>query len=239
MAAGRGKGFGNLWRSRVAAEAENPGETMLPRESVEDQGEEAGSAAEARARDRRRDIRHLTIYRVGAVVVDDRRELCLVRNISAGGLMAIVYSPLETGQRLAVELKTNLQIPGTVTWTRDSTIGVAFDEKVDVGEVLSNAAALDNGWRPRMPRVPVDRMATLRAGARTYWLSARDISQGGVKLESDQPLDIGGETVVTLENFRPITGVVRWRKDNAVGISFNQVIPFQELGRWLTEQRAG
>jgi hypothetical protein len=212
---------------------------MLPRESVDQESEDAVGAAEARARDRRRDIRHLTIYRVGAVVVGDRRELCLVRNISAGGLMAIVYSPLESGQRLAVELKTNLQIPGTVTWTRDSTIGVAFDEKVDVGEILSNAAALDNGWRPRMPRVPVDRLATLRAGARTYWVSARDISQGGVKLESDQPLDIGGETVVTLENFRPITGVVRWRKDNVVGISFNQVIPFHELGLWLKEQGAG
>ncbi|HEX9931813.1 MAG TPA: PilZ domain-containing protein [Allosphingosinicella sp.] len=211
---------------------------MLPRESVDEASEMERRAEEARARDRRRDIRHLTILRVGAVVVDERRELCLVRNISAGGLMAIVYSPFETGRRLAVELKTNHQIPGTVTWTRESTIGVAFDEKVDVAEVLSNAAALDNGWRPRMPRVPVDRLATLRAGARTYWVSARDISQGGVKLEADQPLEIGGETVVTLENFRPIPGVVRWRKDNVVGISFNQVIPFHELGRWLTEQGA-
>ena len=210
---------------------------MLPRESVDETGEIEARAEQARARDRRRDVRHLTILRVGAVVVGDRRELCLVRNISAGGLMAIVYSPFRTGQTLAVELKSNHQITGTVTWTRDSTIGVAFDEKVDIAEVLSNAAALDNGWRPRLPRVPVDRLATLRAGARTYWVSARDISQGGVKLESDQPLEIGGETVVTLENFRPIPGVVRWRRENEVGISFNQVIPFHELGRWLTDRQ--
>jgi hypothetical protein len=197
---------------------------------------EAAAAEAARAGDRRRDIRHLTILRVGTVIVGERRELCLVRNISAGGLMAIVYTPLQTGDRIAVELKTNHQIPGTVTWTRENTVGVAFDEKIDVAEVLSGAAMLDNGWRPRMPRVPVDRLATLRAGARTYWVSTRDISQGGVKVEADQPIEIGGETVVTLENFRPITGVVRWRKDNVVGISFNQVIPFHELGRWLTQQ---
>lgn len=211
---------------------------MLPRERVEGlAGEDCGDAADdaARAVDRRRDIRHLTILRVGAVVVGDRRELCLVRNISAGGLMAIVYTQLASGDRLAIELKTDHQIPGQVTWVRDSTIGVAFDEKIDVAEVLSHSALLDNGWRPRMPRVPVDRLATLRAGARTYWVSTRDISQGGVKVEADQPMEIGGETVVTLENFRPITGVVRWRKDNVVGISFNQVIPFHELGRWLTE----
>jgi hypothetical protein len=206
---------------------------------VETESAAEAAAEAARAVDRRRDIRHLTILRVGAVVVADRRELCLVRNISAGGLMAIVYTPIETGERLAIELKTNHQIPGTVTWARDSTVGVAFDEKIDVAEVLSHAAMLDNGWRPRMPRVPVDRMATLRAGARTYWVSTRDISQGGVKVEADQALDIGGETVVTLENFRPIPGVVRWRKDNVVGISFNQVIPFHELGRWLTQQKTG
>jgi len=214
---------------------------MLPRESV-DRESDAGAAAATepeRRRDRRRDVRHLTILRVGTVVVDDRRELCLVRNISAGGLMAMVYSPFDAGQRIAIELKTNQPIPGTVTWTRDSTIGVAFDEKVDIAEVLSNAAMLDNGWRPRMPRVPVDRMATLRAGARTYWVSTRDISQGGVKVEADQPLEIGGETMVTLENFRPIPGVVRWKKENVAGISFNQVIPFHELSRWLTERGNG
>jgi hypothetical protein len=208
---------------------------MLPRESVEKEEMEADEAGDEAARlDRRRDVRHLTIYRVGTIIMGDRRELCLVRNISAGGLMAIVYTGFAAGGRIAIELKTNHQIPGTVTWSRDSTIGVAFDEKIDVADLLSNAAALDNGWRPRMPRVPVDRLATLRAGARTYWVSTRDISQGGVKVEADQALEIDGETVVMLENFRPIPGVVRWRKDNVVGISFNQVIPFHELGRWLT-----
>lgn len=209
---------------------------MLPRESV-DETEEAGAAAgPARTADRRRDIRHLTILRVGTILFGDRRELCLVRNISAGGLMAVVYSDFEVDQRIAIELKTDQPIPGIVTWTRDSTIGVAFEGKVDIAEVLSNAAMLDNGRRPRMPRVPVDRMATLRAGARTYWVSTRDISQGGVKVEADQPLDIGGETVVMLENFRPIPGVVRWKKENIAGISFNQVIPFHELSRWLTQR---
>jgi hypothetical protein len=206
---------------------------MLPRARVDVTEERSGEPA--RHADRRRDVRHLTILRVGTVLFDERRELCLVRNISAGGLMAHVYSRFERGRRIAIELKTNQQIAGTVSWTRESTVGVEFDEKIDVGEVLSNPALLDNGWRPRMPRVPVDRLATLRAGARTYWVSTCDISQGGVKVEADQALDIGGETVVTLENFRSVEGVVRWRKDNAVGISFNQVIPFHELSTWLTE----
>lgn len=208
---------------------------MQPREHV-DSGDFASTAAGGpRTAERRGDVRHLTILRVGTLLVGGRRELCLVRNISAGGLMAIVYSKFQAGERIAVELKTNHQIAGIITWSRDSMIGINFDEKIDVAEILSNPPLLDNGWRPRMPRVPVDRLATLRAGARTYWVSIRDISQGGVKVEADQPIEIGGETVVTLENFRPLPGVVRWRHGNMVGISFNQVIPFHELSQWLVQ----
>jgi hypothetical protein len=207
---------------------------MQPRASVDLEDGDGMTTEEAqRQADRRRDVRHLTILRVGTVHIGDRRELCLVRNISAGGLMAIVQSKFDQDQLVSIELKTNHRIPGRISWARDSMIGVAFDEKIDVAEILSNPPLLDNGWRPRMPRVPVDRLATLRAGARTYWVNTRDISQGGVQVESDQALDIGGETVVTLENFRPLTGVVRWRKGNVVGISFNQVIPFHELTKWL------
>jgi hypothetical protein len=209
---------------------------MLPREKVEDDRAESAPSAAATDADRRRDKRHLTILRVGTIVHDDARELCLVRNISAGGLMALVYSSFQRGEAIAVELKTNHQVTGRVSWARENQIGVAFDEKIDLADILSNAPLADNGWRPRMPRVPIDRMATLRAGARTYWVSARDISQGGVKIEADQPLDIGGEAVVTLENFRPVPGVVRWSRDNVVGISFNQVIPFDELTGWLTRR---
>src|SRR5579875_2929966 len=62
--------------------------------------------------DRRRDTRHLTILRVGALIGTEGRELCLIRNISAGGLMAHVYSRHENGERVAIELKGNQQTPG-------------------------------------------------------------------------------------------------------------------------------
>lgn len=183
--------------------------------------------------ERRRQTRHLTILRVGTLIFDGKRELCLIRNISAGGLMAHVYSMFAVGQRVTVELKTNQQTSGKVTWINGSNIGVAFDELIDVEEMLASQAALENGWRPRLPRVEVDRLATLRIGARTYWVSTRDISQGGIKVESDQPLEEGAEVVLMLDKFRPVHGIVRWFHDGVGGISFNHVIPFRELMSWL------
>lgn len=205
---------------------------MLPREL-----EETGFSFSTEAPpppDRRRDQRHLTILRVGTLIVDGRKELCLVRNISGGGLMAHVYSTLENGQAVAVELKANHPIPGRVVWLQGSNAGIGFDQPIDLPEILANPAVMENGWRPRMPRVEIERLGTLRAGSAVVWVTARDISQGGVRLESDQPVPDGADVVLTLEGFRPVHGVVRWTREGECGISFNQVIPFTELMGWLT-----
>jgi len=188
--------------------------------------------------DRRRATRHLTILRVGALIGPNGRELCLIRNISAGGLMAHVYSHHAAGSAVAVELKSNQAVPGIVVWADESNVGIEFDAPIDVEEMLSNQAALESGWRPRLPRVEVDRLATLRCGARLYGVNTRDISQGGVKVETDQPLETGREIVLTMERFRPLAGVVRWCGEGLAGIAFNQLIPFHELMEWLKPEAA-
>jgi len=183
--------------------------------------------------ERRQLDRHIKILRVGILTIDGRRELCLIRNVSAGGLMAHVYSPVRPGQRVSVELKTQQNVEGRVAWVRDSNAGIAFDTSVDIAELLANPPVLDNGWRARSPRIEVNRLATLRAGSRNYWVHSRDISQSGIKIETDQALEIGSEIVLTPENFRPLAGVVRWQNDGTAGISFNQIIPLPELIDWL------
>jgi hypothetical protein len=183
--------------------------------------------------ERRRQSRHLTILRVGALIGPNGRELCLIRNISAGGLMAHVYSHHAPGASVAVELKSNQAVPGVVVWADESNVGIEFEAQIDVEEMLSSQAVLDNGWRPRLPRVEVDRLATLRCGARLYGVNTRDISQGGVKIEIDQPFEVGREVVLTMEKFRPVTGVVRWCQGGLAGIAFNHLIPFHELMEWL------
>ena len=183
--------------------------------------------------ERRRDERHIKILRVGTLVVDGRRELCLIRNISAGGVMAHVYSPLTPGQRVTIELKTNQPVDGRVVWVREANAGIQFDAPMDVAELLANPrcstmaggrarpGSRSTGWRP---------CAAAPAPTGSH---ARDISQSGVKVETDLPPAEGEEVVLTLEGFRPLHGVVRWRGEDACGIAFNQLIPFGELIAWL------
>lgn len=210
---------------------------MLAQGRIEETGFSLSQRVPQPPLDRRRQERQLTILRVGLIEADGQRELCLIRNVSAGGLMAHVYSPVTEGQAVVVELKSNQRIAGRVVWVRHGNAGIAFDAPVEVAELLATPAQLPNGWRPRLPRVEVDRLATLRSGAETLWVHIRDVSQGGVKVETERALEPGTAVVVTMEHFEPLHGNVRWSKDGACGIAFNQPIPFDRLIAWLKRER--
>jgi hypothetical protein len=182
--------------------------------------------------ERRRSERVGTVLRVAVLVRGDARQLCQVRNISAGGLSARVFCKLVPGEAVEIELTPHRRVSGRVAWRRRGEAGIAFDDPIADDELLA-AGALRCGWRARLPRLPVDRLAMIRAGADISFASTRDISQGGVRVVCDRAPPKGARIVVTLEGLRPLAGVVRWERDGCCGISFNQIISTRELRRWL------
>lgn len=180
--------------------------------------------------DRRDGERHLTLFRVGSITIGDRRELCLIKNISAGGMMIRAYCPIAEGTAMSIELKSGQPVSGKASWLRDHNVGVAFDQPVDVIEILSASA---DGPRPRMPRIEVDCIATVRDGANVYRLPVSDISQGGLKLVGDPCLEHGCDLSVSLPGLGPLPAALRWRQDGQVGISFNRLVPLVQLVNWL------
>ena len=185
--------------------------------------------------ERRADERHLTLYRVGSLTIgDDRRELCLIKNISAGGMLIRVYCTIPPETRVSVELKHGTPVHGIVRWVQDQTVGVTFDTPIDVVDLL--AASMD-GPRPRMPRVEVSCAASLREDGTVHRIQLRDISQGGIKFDSGGAVTVGSDVVVTLPGLAPQPGVVRWQDSGCYGITFNRVLPLPVLVAWLQDQR--
>lgn len=197
-------------------------------------GEEGAACDEvARPPERRGDQRHMAILRVGKLIADGMQELCLIRNISAGGLKARVYTPKEVGQSVAVELKSDQEIAGTVQWSRGSEIGVQFNDRIDVAAVLASSPVVTRGMRPRPPRVHLPSLAILRLRSELVGIGICDISQGGAKIEIDQPLAVGDDVVIMVSDFRPLNAIVRWVNGGAAGVEFKQSIPYGELAEWL------
>jgi hypothetical protein len=185
--------------------------------------------------DRRQDHRHMTILRVGKLVTAAGPELCLVRNISAGGLMAHVYSIHLPEEEVIVELKNDLPVSGTIQWVAGSNIGVRFDQRVNVSDLLSGTPSLRPGLRPRAPRIEKPCRARLRIGSDRAPACLLDISQGGAKIECSYALFEGDEVVLTIPLFRSINASVRWVRGGLAGVEFVRPLAYGELTAWLRQ----
>jgi hypothetical protein len=192
------------------------------------------SDAPPAAADSRVDNRTVTLLRVGAITIDGARDLCLIRNVSAGGMMIRAYRDVQVGARVSIELKHGEAVKGSVLWVEDDTVGIEFGSPIDVIELLATSG---EGPKPRMPRVEVDCVVTVRQGARFHHVRACDISQGGVKITTERQLEVGGDATVSLAGMAPIAAVVRWRDGGRYGIGFNKPVPVAALVAWLHDQR--
>jgi hypothetical protein len=184
--------------------------------------------------ERRDGERLMTLYRVGSILVENRRELCLIKNISAGGMMIRLYCSIAEGTPVTVELKSGQPVSGRISWTRDQNAGITFDETIDVIDILSTSM---DGPRPRMPRIETNCYASLRDGSNVLRVQACDISQGGLKVRCETTLPQGADVIVTLPRLEPQPGIACWNDSGFIGITFNRLLPLGELVAWLHEQR--
>jgi PilZ domain len=193
------------------------------------------STAAPRAPDRRTDERFLSLLRVGALIVAERRELCLIRNVSAGGMMIRPYSQIEVGTRLSVELKHGEAVSGAAQWSDNGLVGVTFDEPIDVVALLTSPG---DGPAPRMPRIELNCSAWLRRDADVYRTRALNISQGGMCVRTEAALPDSVRVVVSIPGLPPLAGVVKWSDSDSYGIGFNRVLPLADLMNFVQQQQA-
>ena len=159
------------------------------------------------------------------------QQLIRVKNLSAGGIMAIVGNAPEPGEPVNVELSSQ-SIPASVVWVRDDLAGFKFDQNVDLGELLAGRKPR-HGFRARPPRLEIPCEASIRVGKVYYTVDVHDISLGGMKVEPIEEYCVGKKVVVVVESLRPIKGEVRWYSDRKAGIVFDKALDFGELSEWV------
>lgn len=186
-----------------------------------------------RPTEQRSDPRFHAILPVTKLVTEDGvQHLARIKNISAGGLMVEGTGAIESGTNIYVEMSDNRRIPGTIVWTRGNAMGVKFDQKVDLRELLSSRRPR-HGFTPRPPRLHVSCGATVKIGRLYHRVEVQDISLGGIKIEINDWQSVGKPVVITIESLRPLKGKVRWYKAGRAGIVFDQPLSFEELAEWM------
>ena len=190
------------------------------------------TTAVPRPSERREDERVAPFLRNGKLIDGSGREqLIKVRNMSAGGLMAMVGQLPEVGSAVELELSSQ-RIPATVVWTREDMAGFKFAADVDLGELFAGRKPR-HGFRPRPPRLEITCKASVRIGKTYYTVDVHDISLGGMKVEPIEEYCVGKRVTVVVESLRPVTGEVRWFADRKAGIVFERPLDFDELSEWV------
>ena len=167
-------------------------------------------------------------------MVEGRRELCLVRNVSAGGMLIRPYSPIAAGTAVSIELKHGEMVSGVARWIEDGLVGIAFNQAIDVVALLTASA---EGPQPRMPRIELSCIAWVREDADIYRTRTLNISQGGMCVEGDSRLRTDAKVIVSLAGLEPIAGRVMWKEHDRYGIGFNRVLAVNELMDFLRQQQ--
>ena len=185
-----------------------------------------------RPAERRSDGRFSATLRVGKMTdAAGSEQLIKVKNLSAGGVMAIVTRAPAVGDQVHIELSSE-RIPATVVWIREDVAGFKFDQNIDLGELLAGRKPR-HGFRPRPPRLEIPCKASVRVGKTYYTVDVHDISLGGIKVEPIDEYCVGKKVVVAVESLRPIKGEVRWYSDRRAGIVFERPLDFDELSEWV------
>ncbi|CAN5825547.1 hypothetical protein BH11PSE6_BH11PSE6_08620 [soil metagenome] len=189
--------------------------------------------------DRRDTLGQVTVLRVAKLLTPHSEELCLVRNISAAGLMAHIYSELNVGERVSAEFKSGHTVSGRVLWRRDGLAGIAFNAPVNAARILAdNHDYSASAQQARAPRVGIDVRARIRVGARYYAAMLCNISQSGARVSSGEPFEMGQKLILMLNGLPPIAGSVRWCDQDHAGIAFDNPIAFETLARWVPTVQA-
>jgi len=190
------------------------------------------STAVPRPLEQRESERVSAMLRVGKLIdAAGNQQLIKVKNMSAGGVMAIVSHVPAVGDVVQLEV-SGQKIPSSVVWTRDDTIGLKFDQSLDLGELLAGRKPR-LGFRPRPPRLEIACKASVKVGKVYYTVNVHDISLGGMKVEPIDEYCVGKKVIVVIESLRPVKGEVRWFSDRRAGIVFDKPLEFDELSEWV------
>lgn len=187
-----------------------------------------------KAAERRAARRHMSVFLLARVTTGQHQALGRVLNLSQTGAKIETRLKLRPGDRLTLEIRSDLKAAGTVRWAGDQSFGVEFDHTVDVSRFLSRQQAKLSRVKPRAPRYVCDAEATVNAETETSIVKVRDVSLSGAGLAGETQLRPDDEVLVTIFGLKPRRAKVIWANADGVGITFLKPLDFRDLESWLS-----
>lgn len=180
--------------------------------------------------------RHLFFFRLGTLIGEESQRPIEILALAESGAIVRIGETLEEDARLVLELNSHHRFAVRVEWSSDAVAGLEFEDREHVRATL---AGRDRAHAYRAPRIELAGEVVLRLGETCLTARAKDVSEGGIKVELAEPGHVGREASVIVPGMPPVAGRILWCRDGRAGISFDRPLPFRSLIDCLTRQPAG
>ena len=179
--------------------------------------------------DPRQDQRHTLMLRTAKVVCQSGEYVCLVRDVSQGGVGLRFFHNVPEERRIFLELANGALYPIERSWTDHGEAGYRFAAPVMLEDFLSEASQFAHRAMRLRLKVPV----LLTVDGTDFRAMLADISRCGAKLTIDRRLPQGAFARFDAVGLPLRFGHIRWRQNNDHGVVFQDPIPLEDLARCL------
>lgn len=154
---------------------------------------------------------------------------------SISGLGAILKGELasQAGEQITLELATGHRPAAAVSWVTSSSFGVQFKQPIDILALINRTLVCQSVERRKMPRVELRCTGWLKDRDEFSVATVRNISAGGLHLESDGLPGIGAELTLYVEGLNIPPCELVWKRDTLGGVQFRHELSWALIVPWL------
>lgn len=184
------------------------------------------------APDQRAAKRFALVLRAAKLVAPSGEFLCVLRDVSAGGVRVRLFHELPPGEAFLLEIGSGAAYPIAPVWERGGYVGFKFaDGKVDANELVREASPF-----PKRPiRLRLERPGFVALGEEHRAATLSDISQHGAQIEVMPQLAAGERVRLVVPALPARTARVVWRRRWVHGLAFEQAWRLDELAALIGE----
>lgn len=175
--------------------------------------------------DQRESPRFALLMRAAKLACKQGEFMCVVRDASHSGVNIKLFHPLPDTEYLTLEFPNGDRHQLELVWQEGDRAGLRFAQTADIERLLEGPTRFSK----RPIRVNLDIAAQLLAGATASPARVLDLSQQGAKVICDTRHALGQHVRLAARDLGEINAKVRWRRDNAYGLVFEDTFQFADL----------
>lgn len=169
--------------------------------------------------------RFALLIRSAKLTCDLGEFLCIVRDVSEGGVKLRLFHPLPPCDSFQLELSSRHTFEIEPIWTKGDLSGFRFTQAIDIPAFITERSQFPK----RALRLNLDTPAIVRIDGGAFSATIRDLSREGVRIETQIALALEQKVTVEAAHFTSRVGIIRWRNSPTYGVALQNLLSFETL----------